>query len=420
MPRSYLELLNQVGANVTYDDAVANAHDVGTVEAQTNLEDFINIGVLTQFKDIKGTTNWFDNTTKTIEQLAAQPTTDELYHILYIEETGGLLSTGAAASSTNITAWWGTASVTGTLIDEAVTNSEGILASITKGDIAGEGGYNKVAIWDSNNDPIEDNQGNPVYAYLVVDDVGAPTAYTLYYYSLQGSTEVAYTFATDTSIKVFLSRQYMLKNLPRNALIQSNPMVSGLAEEANIGNSVFTEDNFVVDEATITANLDALDQELKDSFDALGITAGSDVMAYTSTNNIGATDTVNTAISTLDVAVGSRLFTEDNYITDGDSVTAALDKLDQSLKDVSDIVGSGSSLIVETTGVSRAANTEFSIPGNPDLTGKILMLYYNGQLQMAGAGNDYVISTAATGGITPLFNMTANKNLQYFITSAAV
>ena len=252
MPRSFFHLLTQVGTNDTYDDAVANAH-TATAESQENLEDFLNIGLLTQLKDLKGLSNWYDVNTKTLEQLALVPTTDEVCRILY-EKHSTTLSTGASAANTSINTWLSGEGIT-TFIDEADGTQAGYLASLTKGDAAAEGGLNKVAITDANNDPIEDNAGNPVYAYIVTDNLTTPTATSIYYYSMVGETETPYTFAADTSIKLYVPRQYAIKDMPRNAIVDVAPLVAGLAEEANIGSSTFTEQNFVTNEATVTANL---------------------------------------------------------------------------------------------------------------------------------------------------------------------
>lgn len=63
------------------------------------------------------------------------------------------------------------------------------------------------------------------------------------------------------------------------------------------GSQLYTEENYVTDGEALTASIDKLDMELKDTNDN----------------------------------VGDRLYTENNYVTDGETVTSSIDKLDTNL-----------------------------------------------------------------------------------------
>jgi hypothetical protein len=65
--------------------------------------------------------------------------------------------------------------------------------------------------------------------------------------------------------------------------------------------------------------------------------SGADAIGMTAlANNGSATETVQAQVEDLDTAIGDRSYTEDNYVTDSESLTASIDALDQELKDVSD------------------------------------------------------------------------------------
>lgn len=59
--------------------------------------------------------------------------------------------------------------------------------------------------------------------------------------------------------------------------------------------------------------------------------AGSELPTYASTNVVVASSNLETAIGALDTAIGDRTYTEDNYVTDGETITASIDALDQAI-----------------------------------------------------------------------------------------
>ena len=49
---------------------------------------------------------------------------------------------------------------------------------------------------------------------------------------------------------------------------------------------------------------------------------------YSSTDVVSQSTSLETAIGALDAAIGDRTYTEDNYVTDGQTITASIDALD--------------------------------------------------------------------------------------------
>lgn len=79
-----------------------------------------------------------------------------------------------------------------------------------------------------------------------------------------------------------------------------------------VGNRLYSENNYVVDNESLTSSIDSLDIALKDVADAL--------------------TTAQTNISNLQINLGNLQYTNNNFLADGESVTASLDKLDDFLK----------------------------------------------------------------------------------------
>lgn len=78
----------------------------------------------------------------------------------------------------------------------------------------------------------------------------------------------------------------------------------------------YPSSNQIVDNETLITSIGKLDAK---------IGANSEI---TVENNILATDSVETQVDKIDIAIGNRTYTNDNLLVDGESITASLDKLD--------------------------------------------------------------------------------------------
>jgi len=129
----------------------------------------------------------------------------------------------------------------------------------------------------------------------------------------------------------------------------------------SIGDRGYTENNYVIDNETVTASIDTLDKAVKNVTDALaiaaiGFTTELGNRNYTEDNYVTDAETFTASIDTLDKAVknvtdalaaaalgfttelGDRNYTENNYVTDAETFTASIDTLDMSVKNVTDEV----------------------------------------------------------------------------------
>jgi hypothetical protein len=145
-----------------------------------------------------------------------------------------------------------------------------------------------------------------------------------------------------------------------------------------------------------------------------------------------------TAADLLNTGIGNRTYSEGNYLTDGTSITAALDTLDQQLQDIEDSVDAGlGEKFVESVASEITANTPHTLPAalisaggyTPDATagreGSNMDIYVDGQLLAASTGNaganadrDYkeeADGASASDEVTFLFTIQAGRNITYIV-----
>lgn len=127
------------------------------------------------------------------------------------------------------------------------------------------------------------------------------------------------------------------------------------------GQFVFTDDVDVQGDITLSGSVNMQVGETVDGVDVSEL--ASDVS--TNTTNIG---TNASDISTIEGNIGNQTYTEDNYVTDAETVTASIDALDQALNDVA----TGASAATGTTSNSYVLDT--------DNTGGNVVLQFGGTL----------------------------------------
>jgi len=138
---------------------------------------------------------------------------------------------------------------------------------------------------------------------------------------------------------------------------------------------------------------------------------------------------LKTAIDAINDGVGNRLFSEENYITNGDSITRALDVVDQKLQDLADdiTVGVGKKYVesVSSTISKNVAHTlPYSITYTPEATGghegRNMDIFVDGQLIAAdtgsgGANADRDYAETSTTQVTFRFDIQEGRNITYIV-----
>ena len=135
------------------------------------------------------------------------------------------------------------------------------------------------------------------------------------------------------------------------------------------------------------------------------------------------------AIDVINNGVGDRLYTQDNYITDGEAVSLSIDKLDIQLKTVADQVSAGvGDKYIESVSTTISKNTPHTLPSSITYTpystagqeGKNMDVYVDGQLLAAdtganGANADRDYGETSTTSITFRFNVHSGQNITYVV-----
>ena len=180
------------------------------------------------------------------------------------------------------------------------------------------------------------------------------------------------------------------------------------------------------------------DAELVDDMVNLwSFTGGGDDVVGPSWSNTGnywmveTTDNLKQALENINDKIGDRTYTEDNYLTDGETIPASLDALDQAIKDNADAISSTSGdKYLEALSSNLSAGVEHPLPNSVVYTpvaiggqeGQNMDVYHNGQLLAASTGaagvnadRDYAETSAS--GITFHMDLYQDDNITYVIRS---
>ena len=437
MGRSFLNQALQVAASKTYDDAISSPHTIGVAEAQTTLEGDLNV-VRTLMKDVIGEANWFDTPDMTIKNIASK------YFIAMIHPSGfDNVATGTGTSS----------SAFDTVIKSITNHNDGGGSSTVGGVILNATKTYRLEIRNhSTQNPIDDGNNNEVYGKLT----WSGTAYIVNWYSTVSGVETAYNFLSSVAVDlayVAVSRRY--EDLDWDIFLNN-----GWHDVAGPTGTI-ADDNVIVDGMTLLLNGLTTQAQVNLKLDKLGSTAsgeGASGIAIEDVSDYYTGTDLESVTNELETQIGGNTsttyaFTEQNVLIDNDYVYPALNKLDLKWGDLaSTATGEGASLVgveddggfftgteveavlqeigqkledvsgwvkvSETVPSPITSGTSHTIPGGntftPSAGGLHMDVYYNGQLLLAGAGNDYTEDAGGTS-IKFLFTIPSNSNLTFSI-----
>jgi hypothetical protein len=258
----------------------------------------------------------------------------------------------------------GTASNPATVDGESITDGERVLFSALT-----DGGGKNVYIYDQaagtfTEDTNLETDGDTVYVKTGTD---AGTRYTYngtdwVLTDLSSSDELGF-------IRTFIGKDavgsndpaYSSTNVVTNAPVMSLETAIGALDGA-FGNRTYTNDHVVTDSETITASIDALDTALGngDITNDGGNWALTDDLTW-GTASPGGTLDLTGALNDLNAAIGDRTYTNDNYVTDGQSIAASIDALDVAIGNIAEVR-------VAATGASLSSTIVDSFAHNSDPT----------------------------------------------------
>jgi len=434
MARSLLRQLEQIRRAATYDDAVVDTHLASVAEPTVSgsLEEDTNV-IRTVLKQLKGTDNWFDappkyfdptdtnasgteNKDATLANMANQTLDANTIIVAVSDDNSG---SGYTVSGTS----------DGVLLSPITTNYADpdnrmglpIFASTANtGSYFDEGGDDNVCRIDvidtASDTEFVTNDGYIVYAKF---HDGAD-------YSGSGETSDAYA-----------------KLYANNAVIDMTS-VSGTVENIMFVYPVRKRLSDMQEHEWLRTDFISSwegDIELIEDIQNLWSYTGASNNVDTTTgswNNTSASyllqadpSNLKSAVDAINDGVGSRLFSEQNYISSGSTITTALDALDQELADISDSVDAGvAEKYVESVAVAITKNTPHTIPVaivggyTPEATagreGAHMDIYVDGQLLAAdtgsnGANADRDYGETSTSQVTFRFDIQTGRNITYMV-----
>jgi hypothetical protein len=427
MGRSLLNQLEQIYGSINYDDGIVGVNNASVAEPTISgsLEGDLNT-LRTIVKDLKGSTDWYSDTGTYFDPTDTDALNSEnkvlsLDNIrnktldsktLLIPVTNDNSGAGYSVTSTS----------TGTLLSVTTryatdTNRVGLpifSSTSNTGSYHDESGADSTCVVDvidtNTGNQFRDNAGHVVYAKLHdgADFAGSGDGTDVFarFYSNGSVTDLTtVSGVTPSSVGYVYPHRYTMDSLPEGWLRRD--FVSGVEGDVEI---------------------------IEDIYNILQYIGSSDGVIDPTWSNVAAsylletnpTDLV-TAVDLINSGVGSRLYTEDNYVIDGQDITASINSLDIALKDVEDSVTSSSGAkYIEEVSSHISKNTLHTVPAvyTPDSTvdqeGSNMDVYVNGQMLSAdsgtnGANADRDYGESTTTQITFRFNIRKGANIVYVI-----
>jgi hypothetical protein len=431
MARSLFRQLEQIRNSGAYDDAVSSANLPAIAEPSVSgtLEADMNV-LRTLFKQVKGNTNWYDdpgtyfdptntdggNTTTKQMSLAniKGNTLDSKTVIIAVSDDNSGSGYTVSGTSTGVLISPTTATYAiptdrrGLPIFNSVTNS---------GTYYDEGGADNVCRVDIINTDtdgeIQDSSGYTIYGKLHdgADFSGSGAGSDVYvrFYANGSPCDLSAAVGSPTNITFVYPYRRRMSDVAEYEWLRTD-FVSSWE-----GDVVLIEDI-----SNLWSYTGASDGD--DNPQPWDNTTASYILQTNPSD-------LTSAINDLNDGIGDRLYSEENYITDGWTITAALEALDTNLKDVADsVTASSGDKYVESAASLISKNVEhplpYSITYTPSSTagreGMNMDVYVDGQLLAADTGvnganadRDYAETTAS--GITFRFNIQAGRNITYVV-----
>ena len=432
MARSLLRQLEQIRRAALYDDAVVDANTSAVAEPTVSgsLEEDTNV-IRTLLKQLKGTTNWYDappdyfdptntdaistaNKSATLNNISGNTLDAKTIIVAVSDDNSG---NGYTVSGTS----------TGVMLSPVTTNYADaanrlglpIFASTTNSgayyDLGGNDNVCRVDIINTSNDgEFITTAGDTVYGKFHdgADFGGTGETSDVYVrlYANNAPIDMSSVSGTVTNIKFVYPVRKRLSDMQEHEWLRTDFISSW---EGDI----------------------ELIEDINNMWGFTGASNNVDSTTGTWTNTSASyllqsdPSSLKTAIDLINDGVGSRLFAEENYISSGATITAALDALDQEIKDLSDSIASGvGEKYTESVGVAITKNVAHTLPYSITYTpedtagreGMNMDVFVDGQLLAADTGangvnadRDYA-ETSSTS-VTFRFGVHVGRNITYVV-----
>lgn len=430
--RSLLTQYEQIRRTATYDDTVSGTNTAAVAEPSSTtfsgssdsvLEHDLNV-IRTIARQIKGTSDWFSslptftNPANTNEEIEAS-LSNIANNTLDSRTILSAVSDNNSAAGFDITPGDDGFLFTTSLSYATPTNRLGLPiyhSTTNSGSYHDEGADDLTVGIDlidlSTGGEYTDVSGNTIYAKFHdgVDYSGSGDGTDVYvkFYTSEG--EYTTTSGDPSSIMMVYPYRRTLADMQEYEWVRTDFVSSWEGDEVIVGH-------------------------ISDLWSYTGASDGEGSPTWTSASGTymlsSSDDSLQQAIDTINTEFGDRIYTEENYITTGESITDSLDTLDMSISDGYDLVGDGvGDKYVEVVASDISAGVAHQIPVGltytPDSTagqqGSNMDVYLDGQLLSASTGangvnEDRDYSETSTTHITFHFKVHKYSNITYVIRS---
>lgn len=418
MSRSLLSQLEQIRGSVTYDDSVGDLYTSSVAEPTVSGTLEADLNVLRSFlKVTKGTTNWYDdlgtyaNPTNTASgtQMSLSNikgnTLDAATVIVSVSDDNS--GVGYTVSGTS----------TGTLITTTnryadTTNKIGMpifASTANNGSYFDEGGTDNVCRVDVINKDTDSQ---------ILTSSG-----TLIYAKLHDAADFSGTGnGTDVYARFYTNDVVCDLSDTNGVSVNSVEFVYPYRKQMSTMNEYdWHRTDFV---SGWEASAEVLD-DITDLWSFTGSSDGETSPSWTNTTGnyplSGNPSTLEGGVDDINDSIGDLTYTQDNYVTDGESIASSIDALDIALGALE--AGTAEKYVYENPSLITA-NTEWSLPYGITYTpsstagreGNNMDVYLDGQLLaadtgVAGVNADRDYGETTTSGITFRFVVRANRNI---------
>jgi len=436
LERSLLRQYEQIRWSATYDDAVSSVNTSAVAEPSTDafagdpddvLQHDMNV-LRTIVKQLKGGSDWYSelgsyfnpaNTTSgdaeletfDLESVRNETLNTKTILVAVSDDNSGSGYTTASGDaglliplSLSYATWldrrgvpvYASTANTGIYADEGVSDdvvAVDVLDTSTGGEFATSSGHTVYGrFYDGEDQPTGSGTGTDVYLKFYAD-------------------EQEYTFTENDPTNVMMVYPY-------------RKILSDLEEYE------WTRTDFV----SSWEGDEPLIEDIVNLWDFTGAIDGQSDPAWTNTSGNYVLDTSPTSLedglNTLNDELGNRIFSNDYYITSGETHTANIDDLDQAIDALDDQISGAGEKYVEALSADIPADTLHTLPNNIIYTpvsgtgqaGKLLNVYIDGQLLAASTGlygvnSDRDYAETNTSGITFHMDVHEDSNITYFVKS---
>ncbi len=143
--------------------------------------------------------------------------------------------------------------------------------------------------------------------------------------------------------------------------------------EFDFSDDINVTGNIVVSGTVDGVDISTLDTTVTDHLDGTANKHDASEIDVETAGNITTVADLETNLGAVDTAFGDRTYTNDNVVTDGESITASIDALDQSVGDIGNTTYTNNNVVTDGETLTASVDALDAALGNQDYTDSLLL-----------------------------------------------